>query len=77
MKYLNPDPPALPGTPIDLQQFKCLRCDHSWLPTRPEIPLSCPSCHSWKWQLPKGDNLSPGRKKILKNSRKIERGKAA
>lgn len=42
---------------IVLPHHECLRCHHTWVPRQPIRPLTCPSCRSPYWNMPrwKGD----------------------
>jgi len=33
-----------------MKKIKCFKCEHEWLP-RSERPISCPYCHSHKWDV--------------------------
>ena len=34
---------------IEVTYLKCNRCEHKWIPRRPETPKVCPSCNSPYW----------------------------
>lgn len=34
---------------MGVEMLECLRCGHRWRP-RTEQPVTCPKCHSYKWQ---------------------------
>jgi len=38
---------------MNLSHFKCLRCDHEWIPRREEHPRVCPKCKSPYWDRPR------------------------
>jgi len=39
------------------KEFKCLRCDHEWVPRRQRKPRLCPACRSPRWNKEKGKAL--------------------
>jgi len=39
---------------INLPFFKCLRCNHKWIPRVPKKPKVCPSCNSPYWDKERG-----------------------
>lgn len=43
--------------------YRCLKCDHVWLPKKPGIPTQCPNqeCRTAYWY--QKDRPAPGRKK--------------
>lgn len=59
-------------TTVPVQRCRCLRCGHTWKPTRPfkfssrgnllAGPNKCPRCHSHKWNLPYIRRTYRGRK---------------
>ena len=41
-------------TNTTVHEFKCLRCNHLWLPRKIGAePQTCPKCHSAYWNLPR------------------------
>ena len=36
---------------VELPKFKCLRCQHSWIPRKVEKPRLCPKCNSAYWDI--------------------------
>ena len=36
-----------------MDKLTCLRCSHSWLPRIEGRPVSCPSCKSRLWDVPR------------------------
>ncbi len=37
---------------MKLPVYKCLRCDHAWIPRRPDKPRRCPKCKTPYWDTP-------------------------
>jgi predicted Zn-ribbon and HTH transcriptional regulator len=35
---------------IKLPTFHCLRCEHTWIPRKPEKPKRCARCKSPYWE---------------------------
>lgn len=35
--------------------YRCLRCDHEWVPRKSVIPIICPNCKSPYWNRSKED----------------------
>lgn len=33
--------------------YTCKRCSHTWIPRSDEKPKECPSCKSYRWDVPK------------------------
>ncbi len=33
--------------------YRCLKCDHTWKPRKPEKPATCPKCNSPRWDRPR------------------------
>ena len=38
---------------ITLPVCTCLRCGHSWVPRKPERPMTCANCRSPYWDKPR------------------------
>jgi len=38
-----------------LEQTKCKRCGHIWIPRKNKKPIMCPCCKSLKWEIPKNN----------------------
>ena len=38
---------------IQVEGFKCERCDHEWIPRGKEEPSVCPGCKSPYWNKPR------------------------
>ncbi len=36
-----------------LKRYKCLRCDHIWIPRKDTKPIICPKCKSPYWDRPR------------------------
>lgn len=37
-----------------VKMFKCMRCNHQWIPRKLNIiPLTCSKCHSAYWRMPR------------------------
>ena len=45
----------MPRVPITVMGYRCIRCDHEWIPrgTSEEEPSVCPKCKSPYWDRPK------------------------
>lgn len=41
---------------MKLPHYKCLRCQHEWIPRKEDYPRMCPECKSVRWDKPKKDN---------------------
>ncbi len=39
-------------TTVQLPGYNCLRCEHRWIPRKPDRPIRCPSCKSAYWDRP-------------------------
>jgi hypothetical protein len=39
--------------PIQPQKYRCLRCEHAWVPRSDEYPRQCPKCRSAYWDRPR------------------------
>lgn len=52
----------------------CLRCGHSWFPSKPQKPKHCPSCNSPLWDKPKWKASGPPR--VLISYQDIQNRKA-
>jgi Zn finger protein HypA/HybF involved in hydrogenase expression len=46
--------PQLVPIHIQAQGYRCLRCDHTWIPRRMGAPRTCPGCGSPYWSVPRG-----------------------
>lgn len=38
---------------VKLPTWTCLRCEHTWVPRRPDHPRICPKCKSPYWDRPR------------------------
>ena len=38
---------------IKLPILRCLRCGHSWIPRKVDMPRTCPKCRSAYWDKPR------------------------
>ena len=38
---------------MSLPKYKCLRCDHEWVPRKEGKPIKCPKCQSPYWDKPR------------------------
>ena len=38
---------------MEVPRFKCLRCNHEWMPRSEQKPTVCPKCNSPYWDKPK------------------------
>jgi len=38
---------------IQVDGFKCERCEHEWIPRSKEHPIICPKCKSPYWDKPR------------------------
>ena len=38
---------------IVIEQKECLRCGHKWIPRTEGMPVTCASCRSPYWNIPK------------------------
>lgn len=38
---------------ITLSTLTCLKCGHTWVPRKPELPLTCPKCRQAGWNRPR------------------------
>jgi len=38
---------------IKLPFLRCLRCGHSWIPRKVDMPRTCPGCRSAYWDKPR------------------------
>jgi len=36
-----------------MKKLVCMRCGHKWQPRGEHEPLACPSCKSYRWDVPK------------------------
>lgn len=36
-----------------MQELKCFRCGHKWIPRIKKPPVACPNCNSRKWSVKK------------------------
>ena len=47
----------MPRIIIKKEGWKCLRCDHPWIPKSGFIldspPITCPNCNNARWNIPK------------------------
>ena len=34
---------------IFLNQYQCKRCQHTWYPRTPNLPVVCPKCKNPRW----------------------------
>jgi len=41
-----------------LPQLACLRCQHTWIPRKPEKPMVCPDCKSPYWDIPRKEAIT-------------------
>lgn len=38
---------------IQIDGFRCSRCDHEWVPRGGKPPVACPKCNSAYWPYPR------------------------
>lgn len=48
-------------TNITIPQYQCTRCNHQWIPRKPNRPLACPNCNSRVWNKPRANKTEPAR----------------
>ncbi len=46
---------------VALPTFKCVRCKHEWVPRKPERSMTCASCRSPYWDVPRKAKKRAGR----------------
>jgi len=39
----------MPEVQLIVKGFKCIRCEHEWIPKKKQKPVVCPECHSAYW----------------------------
>lgn len=47
---------------VTLEGWKCLRCEHTWLPRDEVLPKVCPKCKSPYWNTPRKSSVEIARK---------------
>lgn len=45
--------PGFTLPPQTIVPLTCTRCDHSWTPRNPGLPVACPKCRSPYWNKPR------------------------
>lgn len=54
----------MPKIKIEVEGYKCLRCNHEWIPKKKEYPKVCPNCHSAYWDTPKKNKNTKNKSKV-------------
>ena len=42
---------------IEVEGYKCERCEHKWIPRKKEYPILCPNCKSAYWDKPRKNHI--------------------
>ena len=40
-----------------IEKLNCLRCGHEWYPVSERLPLVCPKCKSYEWNVEKKEKV--------------------
>ena len=48
---------------MKLPRFKCLRCEHEWIPRTENKPTICPSCKSPYWSIERKNGVNKNESK--------------
>lgn len=43
---------------IEIPKYKCLRCEHEWIPRSENYPRVCPKCMSPYWDKPRKTEIN-------------------
>lgn len=56
---------------VTLEGWKCLRCEHQWLPRDNEHPKVCPKCKSPYWDTPRRIDLQKPKDMSIKEKKRL------
>lgn len=42
---------------IEVEGYRCERCNHEWIPRKGEYPILCPKCKSAYWDKPRKNKI--------------------